>query len=126
MAAVLQDHGMMTPVLGGSRSTPHSTGSSPASQLSSSSPSSATIAPRASPTPCSRSSSTTSTRPSNNSSSAPSASFTDDGVDALAITATSLRKLSIASCTFGAKGLEVVLLSYLQLKELFVDAASHL
>ncbi|EEE59527.1 hypothetical protein OsJ_11790 [Oryza sativa Japonica Group] len=51
---------------------------------------------------------------------------TDYGVVVLAVAATSLRKLSIASCTFGAKGIEVVLRSYLQLKELFVNAASHL
>uniref|UniRef100_A0A0E0AZH1 Uncharacterized protein n=1 Tax=Oryza glumipatula TaxID=40148 RepID=A0A0E0AZH1_9ORYZ len=45
---------------------------------------------------------------------------TDDGVAALAAAATNLRKLSVGSCTFGAKGIEAVLRSCLHLEELSI------
>ncbi|CAL5090465.1 unnamed protein product [Urochloa decumbens] len=45
---------------------------------------------------------------------------TDDGVVGLAAAATNLRKLSVGSCTFGAKGIEAVLRSCLQLEELSI------
>lgn len=47
-------------------------------------------------------------------------SVTDLGVDALAAAAVNLRKLSVGSCTFGAKGIEAVLRSCTQLEELSV------
>lgn len=45
---------------------------------------------------------------------------TDDGVAALAAAAANLRKLSVGSCDFGAKGIEAVLRSCLHLEELSV------
>ncbi|VAI30700.1 unnamed protein product [Triticum turgidum subsp. durum] len=45
---------------------------------------------------------------------------TDHGVAALAAAAINLRKLSVGSCTFGAKGIEAVLRSCPQLEELSV------
>ncbi|XP_066374615.1 F-box protein At1g47056-like [Miscanthus floridulus] len=45
---------------------------------------------------------------------------TDDGVAALAAAAANLRKLSVGSCAFGAKGIEAVLRSCLHLEELSV------
>jgi hypothetical protein len=45
---------------------------------------------------------------------------TDDGVAALAAAAVNLRKLSVGSCYFGAKGIEAVLRSCPQLEELSV------
>jgi hypothetical protein len=45
---------------------------------------------------------------------------TDDGVAALAAAAVNLRKLSVGSCSFGAKGIEAVLRSCPQLEELSV------
>ncbi|WVZ64015.1 hypothetical protein U9M48_013601 [Paspalum notatum var. saurae] len=45
---------------------------------------------------------------------------TDDGVAALAVATANLRKLSVGSCVFGAKGIEAVLNSCLQLEELSV------
>ncbi|XP_062194313.1 F-box protein At1g47056-like [Phragmites australis] len=45
---------------------------------------------------------------------------TDDGVATLATAAANLRKLSVGSCAFGAKGIEAVLRSCLQLEELSV------
>ncbi|XP_047048733.1 F-box protein At1g47056-like [Lolium rigidum] len=45
---------------------------------------------------------------------------TDDGVHALAAAAVNLRKLSVGSCAFGARGIEAVLRSCTQLEELSV------
>uniref|UniRef100_A0A0D9XBC0 Uncharacterized protein n=1 Tax=Leersia perrieri TaxID=77586 RepID=A0A0D9XBC0_9ORYZ len=45
---------------------------------------------------------------------------TDDGVAVLAAAAVGLRKLSVGSCSFGAKGIEAVLRSCLHLEELSI------
>ncbi|GJN40074.1 hypothetical protein PR202_gb29241 [Eleusine coracana subsp. coracana] len=45
---------------------------------------------------------------------------TDDGVAALAAAAVNLRKLSVGSCSFGAKGIEAVFRSCAQLEEISV------